>query len=215
MIGKLRGYIDSLQDDKCIIDVNGVGYQVSISSRTSHFLSKYNDNSDEEKNQVSLIIETIVKEDSIELFGFASQIERSWFLEVTKVQGVGAKVGLKILAYFSIEDLACALSTQDHKMFCNISGIGPKLAQRIVGELKGSPKKLGVCVANEYSSQDVVNDNKNIPNISDDALSALENLGYKRNEVMKVVGGILKANSEIKLESLITKSLQSLVKKSA
>ena len=211
MIGKLRGFIDSVFDDKCIIDVGGVGYLVNISNKTSHFLSQSNSNIDQEKKQVSLIIETVVKEDSIELFGFASEIERVWFLEVTKVQGVGAKMGLKIMAYFTIEDLAKALLAQDHKAFTPISGIGPKLAQRIATELKDSPKKLGVDnIVDITSFVESGKSQSTNSRISQDALSALENLGYKKHEVLKVIGQILKAQPEIALENLITSSLQQL-----
>ncbi len=212
MIGKLRGFIDSVFDDKCVIDVNGVGYLVNISNKTSHFLTQSNSNIDQEKKQVSLIIETVVKEDSIELFGFASEIERIWFLQVTKVQGVGAKMGLKIMAHFTIEGLAKALLAQDHKAFTAISGIGPKLAQRITTELKDAPKKLGVDNVIDLASFVAENETggKSSSKIAQDALSALENLGYKKHEVLKVIDQILKSQPEIALEGLITNSLQQL-----
>ena len=215
MIGKLKGYIDSLKDDKCIIDVNGVGYLVSISSKTSHFLSKLNNSANQQKNQVSLIIETIVKEESIELFGFASEVERTWFLELTKVQGVGARVGLKILAHFSIEEIAKHLIASDHKAFCQISGIGPKLGQRITTELKDSPKKMGiddvVDLGSLADSSSRLDDAGSV--IANDTLSALENLGYRKGEVLPIIKDLIKANPKIAIESLITESLQHLNKR--
>ena len=214
MIGKLRGNIDFLSDDKAIIDVNGVGYVVFISNKTAGFLSEVKNNAKTQKNQeVSLIIETVVKEDAIDLFGFATEIERVWFLEVTKVQGVGAKMGLKILAFFNIQELANALISSDVKSFSKISGIGPKLAQRITTELKDSPKKLGVDVS--FDIEDVGESNSNLTKsaIADDAISALENLGYKKSECLKVIAPILKKNPEITLENLITNSLRDLSKK--
>ena len=218
MIGKLRGYIDCLEDDKCIIDVNGVGYLVSISSKTSQFLASSNHSSEQEKNQVSLIIETVVKEDSIELFGFSSQFDRKWFLEITKVQGVGAKVGLKILSYFSISDLAKALISQNSKEFCKVPGIGPKLGQRIVTELKDSPKKLGVGISAQFDQlSDLSSGGKDFASlpsdIANDALSALENLGYKKAEASLVIEQIISNEPEIALENLITDSLRSLSKR--
>ena len=138
MIGKLRGFIDSISDDKCVIDVAGVGYVVFLSHKTAAFLRQF-----PREKEISLIIETLVKEDAIELYGFFSEVEKIWFLELTKVQGVGAKMGQKILSALAIEDLAKALISSDIKTFSQISGIGPKLASRLTTELKDSPKKLG------------------------------------------------------------------------
>ena len=135
MIGKLRGKIDSVQEDKCILDVNGVGYLVYISAKNASNLKNLTPQA-----EISLCIETVVKEDAIELYGFMQEIEKIWFLELTKVQGVGSKMGQKILSALNIEELAKALSVADIKTFQNISGIGPKLAQRICVELKNSPK---------------------------------------------------------------------------
>ncbi len=218
MIGKLKGYIDSLTDDRCIIDVGGVGYLVSISNKTSPFLSKINNSANQEKNQVSLIIETIVKEDSIELFGFASEIERKWFLELTKVQGVGAKVGLKILAHFTIDEIAKSLIAKDHKAFCQVPGIGPKLGQRITTELKDSPKKLGIDVSTDFglTRPQINSSTANLDSqIANDALSALENLGYKKGEALPIIQDLVKNEPKIKVENLITKSLQHLSKRVA
>lgn len=214
MIGKLRGFIDFLQEDKAIIDVNGVGYVVFISNKTANFLSEfYNNINLQKKQEISLIIETIVKEDAIELYGFATEIERIWFLELTKVQGVGAKMGLKILAFFSIQELAGALISGDIKSFSKISGIGPKLAQRITTELKSSPKKLGIDVV--FNVENISNKNIDFTNneIIKDGLSALENLGYKKADSMKIISEILQKNKEITLENLITQSLRDLSKK--
>lgn len=214
MIGKLRGIIDSINEDKAIIDVNGVGYLVFISNKTAEFLSNIKNNIKEEKKQeVTLTIETVVKEDAIELYGFATEIERIWFLEVTKVQGVGAKMGLKILAHFSIQDLAEALISSDVKSFSKISGIGPKLAQRITTELKDSPKKLGVDISFAADFE-----GKNSPSITgnqiaNDAISALENLGYKKSECLKIISAILSKNPKITLENLITSALRELSNK--
>ncbi len=206
MIAKLRGFIDSIAEDKCIIDVNGVGYLVFISGKTAAFLKQF-----PREKEVSLTIETVVKEDAIELYGFGTEIEKSWFLELTKVQGVGAKMGQKILGFFSIEDLAKALISSDEKAFSKISGIGPKLASRITTELKDSPKKLGIAIGFEISeSKDFNNILGN--QIASDALSALENLGYKKHDCLRVIDFLSKNNPEITLENLITSSLRELSK---
>ncbi len=207
MIGKLRGFIDSLQEDKCVIDVGGVGYVVFLSNKTANFLRSIVD-----KKEISLIIETVVREDAIELYGFAREIEKIWFLELTKVQGVGAKVALKILGFFSIEDLVQALAAGDVKSFSKVSGIGPKLAQRIATELKDSPKKLGIDVGFISDlSADVAEFNDS--QIAVDALSALENLGYKKVDALRVINNQLKNNPSITLENLITGALRDLSKK--
>lgn len=206
MIGRLKGLIASISEDKCIIDVNGVGYVVFLSQKTAEFLRQL-----PKEKEVILIIETAVKEDAIELYGFISEIEKIWFLELTKVQGVGNKVGQKILSALAIEDLAKALISSDLKAFSQISGIGPKLASRITTELKDSPKKLGIDLGFD------VKQTKNIAEVSNnkiasDALSALENLGYKKHDCLKVINFLIEANSKITLENLITSALRELSK---
>jgi len=210
MIGKLRGFLDSLQEDKCVIDVAGVGYVVFLSQKTAEFLKQFSREKDGGK-EISLIIETLVKEDAIELFGFVREIEKIWFSELTKVQGVGAKVALKILSFFTVEDLAKALVSGDIKSFSKVSGIGPKLAQRIVTELRDSPKKLGIDVGFIPSSG---NAEMTIPQnaTAQDALSALENLGYKKADALQVISLLVKKNAEITLENLITGALRELTK---
>ncbi len=210
MIGKLRGFIDSINDDKCIIDVNGVGYVVAISQKTSAFLKQF-----PREKEVSLTIETVVKEDAIELYGFGSEIEKIWFLELTKVQGVGAKMGQKILGAFEIEDLAKALISGDEKAFSKISGIGPKLASRLTTELKDSPKKLGIAMGINfgYGNAKITDLTKFSTNqLTSDALSALENLGYKKHDCLRVIDFLFGKNSEVTLENLITSSLRELSK---
>lgn len=206
MIGKLRGFIDSIAEDKCIIDVGGVGYVVFISQKTAQFLQQF-----PKEKEISLIIETAVKEDAIELYGFALEIEKIWFLELTKVQGVGNKMGQKILSALTIQDLAKALISSDIKTFSNISGIGPKLATRLTTELKNSPKKLGIDFSFEISNSHNFNEISS-NQIAVDALSALENLGYKKHDCLKVINFLLEENSKITLENLITSSLRELSK---
>lgn len=206
MIGKLRGFIDSIAEDKCLIDVNGVGYVVFLSAKTANFLKQF-----PKEKEVSLIIETAVKEDAIELYGFGSEIEKIWFLELTKVQGVGNKMGQKILGAFEIQDLAKALISSDVKAFSQISGIGPKLASRLATELKDSPKKLGIDVGFDIRK---IEDSQEISGnqIAVDALSALENLGYKKHDSLRVINFLIDQNAKITLESLITSSLRELSK---
>ncbi len=206
MIGKLRGFIDSVFEDKCVIDVNGVGYVVFLSAKTATEIRGI-----PRDREISLIIETSVKEDAIELYGFTSEIEKIWFLELTKVQGVGNKMGQKILSALNIQDLAKALISSDIKTFSSISGIGPKLASRITTELKESPKKLGIDFAFDVSkSEKLVEISGN--QIASDALSALENLGYKKHDCLKAINFIIESNPQITLENLITSALRELTK---
>ena len=206
MISKLRGFIDSIAEDKCVIDVNGVGYLVFISQKTAAFLQQF-----PKDREIALTIETIVKEDAIELYGFAIEAEKTWFLELIKVQGVGAKMAQKILSAFTIEDLAKALIASDEKAFSKISGIGPKLASRLATELKNSPKKLGIDASFDVSKYEASSKITSNPAVLD-ALSALENLGYKKHDCMRIIDFIVKDNPTITLENLITSALRELSK---
>ncbi len=206
MIGKLKGKIDSIYDDKLILDVNGVGYNVYASSKTLNSLQ-------EKKGQeVVLLIETIVKEEQIHLYGFALEIEKTWFNELCKVSGVGSKVGLKILGALSINDIVLALNSGDKVLFSKVPGIGPKLALRIVSELKDSPKKIsGEFIVSGNKSERTKDENNS--KILSDAISALENLGYKRIAIYPIVNQQITQNPDITLETLITNSLRLISKK--
>ena len=207
MIGKLRGNIDQINDDRCILDVNGVGYLVFISNKTAQFFRQNQTNL-----TISLVIETIVKEDAIELYGFVHEIEKIWFLELMKVQGVGAKMAQKILSALTIEELAKALTVGDIKSFNNISGIGPKMASRLTTELKESAKKLGINVSLDFN-ENLTNQNFSSNQIISDAVSALENLGYKKHDCLKIINYVFSQDEKITLENLITQSLRELSKK--
>jgi len=206
MIGKLKGKIDSIFDDKLILDVNGVGYNVYASSKTLNSLQ-------EKKGQeMVLLIETVVREDHIHLYGFSAEIEKTWFNELCKVSGVGSKVGLKILGTLSINDIVLALNSGDKVLFSKVPGIGPKLALRIVSELKDSAKKIAgdfVLSSNKGDRTAAENNSK----VLADAISALENLGYKRIEIYPIINQQITQNPGITLETLITQSLRLISKK--
>lgn len=206
MIGKLIGKIDSIFDDKLILNVCGVGYNIFLSSKTLNSLSKDQD--------VSIIIETIVREDHIHLYGFKNEIEKIWFNELCKVKGVGSKVALKILSILEINDIILALCSVDKAAFSRVPGIGPKLALRIVSELKDSVSKISN-LNNFADISSVKSDNKieiNNTQLLADAVSALENLGYKRMEVYKIVSQNISENPQTTLENLITNSLRKISK---
>lgn len=201
MIGKLKGKVDSIFDDKFILDVGGVGYNIYASFKTLNALQ-------EQMGQVTtILVETIVREDHIHLYGFASQIEKTWFNELCKVSGVGSKVALKILGALSINDIVLALNSGDKVLFSKVPGIGPKLALRIVSELKDSAKKIAGDFT-VYGNKSERNIQENNSKILADAISALENLGYRRIEVYPIINQHISQNPEITLETLITNSLR-------
>ena len=140
MIGKLKGKVDAIGESFLIVDVNGVGYEVQASSRTLRNLKT--------GEEVSLTIDTHVREDAIRLFGFASEVERRWFRTLQTVQGVGAKVALALLGTLSPQDLANAIALADWASVEQAPGIGKKLAQRIVAELKDKAPALSVAGLN-------------------------------------------------------------------
>ena len=136
MIGKLKGIIDSYGEDFIVLDVNGVGYLVHCSARTLQELPGTG-------QAATLSIETHVREDQIRLFGFLSDVEREWFRLLQTVQGVGAKVALSVLSTLKPGDLASAIALRDKAMVARTPGVGPKVAERIVTELKD--KSPGLC----------------------------------------------------------------------
>src|SRR6476646_11605739 len=188
MIGKLSGIIDSFGEDHVIIDVNGVGYVVTCSSRTLQRLPKRGE-------PASLAIETQVREDAIRLFGFTSDGERDWFRLLQSVQGVGAKVALAILGILSAGELATAIGTQDKAMVARSPGVGPKLAARIVAELKDKAPAMGsldpmlVRLAGQVEE-------RSAPKPVADAVSALMNLGYAQAQASAAVAAALRVAGE-------------------
>src|SRR6266852_461094 len=170
MIGKLKGLIDSYGEDFVILDVGGVGYQVHCSSRTLQALPAPGE-------AAVLSIETYVREDQIKLFGFRSDTEREWFRLLQTVQGVGAKVALAVLSTLPPSDLANAIALRDKAAVTRTPGVGPKVAERIVTELKDkAPAFANVDPALVHLSGAI--DHDRAPRPITDAISALVNLGY-------------------------------------
>jgi Holliday junction DNA helicase RuvA len=170
MIGKLKGIIDSYGEDCIVLDVNGVGYLVHCSPRTLQELPAAGE-------AVTLSIETHVREDQLRLFGFMSDAEREWFRLLQTVQGVGAKVALSVLGTLKPADLASAIAMRDKATVARTPGVGQKVAERIVTELKDkAPAYAGLDPAVVRLSGAV--DEKRAPQPIADAVSALVNLGY-------------------------------------
>jgi Holliday junction DNA helicase RuvA len=170
MIGKLKGIIDSYGEDTVILDVGGVGYQVHCAARTLQSLPAPGE-------PATLSIETYVREDQIKLFGFASDTEREWFRLLQTVQGVGAKVALAVLGTLKPSELATAIAMRDKAQVARAPGVGGKVAERIVTELKDkAPAFTDVDPAVVHLAGSL--DEKRAPKPVADAVSALVNLGY-------------------------------------
>ncbi len=185
MIGKLRGKVDAIGEAHAIIDVNGVGYEVQLSSRTLRNLKL--------GEEVSLTIDTHVREDSIKLFGFSSEIERSWFRTLQTIQGVGSKVALAILGTMSPQDLANAIALKDTGAMAQTPGVGKKLAERLVLELKDKAPALSVAGLNVPVSS--IGGGGAAPvetNAVAEAMSALTNLGYNPAQASAAIGAAAK-----------------------
>ena len=187
MIGKLKGTIDEIADDHVIVDVHGVGYVAYCPARTLSGLNA--------GEAAVLHIETHVREDQIRLFGFATALEREWFRLLQGVQGVGAKVALAVLSTLSAADLANAIALQDKAMVARAPGIGPKVAQRIVTELKSKAPAFAGEAAGAIGLKQELGENA-APAPVADAVSALANLGYSRDQAANAVAAALKAAGE-------------------
>jgi len=203
MIGKLKGIIDSYGDDWTIIDVGGVGYHVSCSAKTLTTLPPVG-------QAAEVFIETLVSQDAITLVGFSSASERDWFGLLKTVQGVGTKVALAILSTISASELANAIAVGDKAMVTRAPGVGPKVAVRILNELKdkapafapADPGLAGLAAAMDAPT----------PSAAADAVSALANLGYGQTQAGVAVAAILAKNDgqDIKTEVLIRLALKEL-----
>lgn len=186
MIAKLRGILDSTGDGFLILDVNGVGYRVFCSNKT---LAKMPPRG----QAASLLIETQVREDAIRLIGFADAAEKSWYLLLSGVQGVGTKVALAILSVLSPSELSMAIASGDSKTVTRAPGVGPKLAVRIVTELKGKTGGMVSAAGTDTPSGEVIQGGSNAVA---DAVSALVNLGYARMDAAMAVAKSFKQRGE-------------------
>ena len=203
MIGKLRGKVDAIGESFLIVDVNGVGYEVQASSRTLRTL-KIGD-------EVSLTIDTHVREDAIRLFGFASEVERSWFRTLQTVQGVGSKVALALLGTLSPQELANAIALSDWASVEQAPGIGKKLAQRIVAELKDKAPALSVAGLNVADVAGAAYPPRG--NAVAEAMSALTNLGYPPAQASSAVAAAMKELGEdAETAKLIRRGLKELAR---
>jgi holliday junction DNA helicase RuvA len=181
MIGKLKGVIDSVDEETIILDVNGVGYLVSASARTLRALPAAGE-------PTELLIETHVREDAIRLYGFLTAGERDWFRLLQSVQGVGAKVALGILGALSADALSAAVARQDKAMMARAPGVGPKLAARLVLELKD--KAPALAPAGFDHAEAGFERAPKLAKAAEDAVLALVGLGYGQPQAAAAVARI-------------------------
>jgi holliday junction DNA helicase RuvA len=205
MIGKLKGIVDSYGEDFVILDVAGVGYQVHCAGRTLQMLPGPG-------QAATLSIETYVREDQIKLFGFASDSEREWFRLLQTVQGVGARVAMSVLGTLKISDLANAVALRDKAAVARAPGVGPKVAERIVTELRDkAPAFTNVDPAVVHLAGSL--DEKRTPRPVIDAVSALVNLGYGQPQAAAAIAAASRnAGDGADTATLIRQGLKELAK---
>jgi Holliday junction DNA helicase RuvA len=209
MIGKLKGIIDSIGEDWVLLDVNGVCYDVHCSSRTLQTLPSSGE-------ATVLSIETHVRENEIKLFGFANDFEREWFRKLQSVQGVGAKVALAILGTLTTTDLSNAIALQDKAIVSRAPGVGPKVAMRIVSELKDKVPMPSVIDGKTLGGAAEIVAPGGGTSKAADAVSALTNLGYQPTDAsMAVAAAFQETGEETSVEELIRLGLKELAVKGA
>lgn len=202
MIGKLTGRLDSVSPSAVIVDVGGVGYEVTLGARALTSLPPIG-------QSVTLAIDTHVREDEIRLYGFATEHERTWFRALQTVQGVGAKIALAVLGTLSADELANAVALQDKGQVARAPGVGPKVAARIVAELKDKMPSLAPAIRPVGGLAPVAALPEGLA--ARDAVSALTNLGYAHGEAAAAVSAAIgKAGREARTEELIRLGLREL-----
>lgn len=205
MIGKLKGVVDSYGEDFVILDVQGVGYVVHCSARTLQRLPAAGE-------ATSLSIETFVREDMIRLYGFRSDAEREWFKLLQTVQGVGAKVALGVLSVLEPPALSAAIASGDKGAIARAPGVGPRLAARLVAELKDKSPAFAPMDPALVALSGAVEDGS-APQPVSDAISALTNLGYPQAQASSAIAAALKGAGEgADAKTLIRLGLRELAK---
>lgn len=205
MIASLSGFIIYRDTGSCVVDVNGVGYLVATSSRTLATLPS-------PPEKTNLLIETIVREDAILLYGFIENHEREWFRQLTSVQGVGAKMALSILSTLTLNELETTFTLSDKTSLMRTPGIGNRLALRILTELRDKVSKI-FRKDNIINLPPTISSNDKSNRTETDALIALTGLGFQRLEASRIVRRIMHAlGPEAPLDIVIRDSLKELDK---
>ena len=203
MISKLKGLVDEYGDHHVVIDVGGVGYILSCSGRTLSALPQVGE-------ATTIFVETRTSQEQIRLFGFATALEREWFRLLMTVQGVGAKVALAILSSSSVSDLSSAIAMQDKALVARAPGVGPKVAGRIVSELRDKAPGFVEGDAGAFAQVSGAV-SAGAPSATRDAVSALTNLGYGQAQAGAAVATAYReAGEDAGTETLIRLALKAL-----
>jgi Holliday junction DNA helicase RuvA len=211
MIGRIKGQLIEKKNDNVVIDVHGIGYVVYVTEKTARSLTLDNQSGD-----ISLYSELIVKEDLLQLVGFLTQTEKDWFNLLRSVQGIGAKVALTILNTLDTDELLRAIRVKNELAFSSVSGIGSRMAQRLVVELSGRKDLIALedeetGEIKDESSEQTIGIIKR-KEIQQDALSALQNLGFKPAEAKSAIDKILTLKDLNDASLLVKEALRSLAK---
>ena len=211
MIGRIKGQLIEKKSDNVVIDVHGIGYVVYVTEKTARSLTLDNQSGD-----ISLYSELIVKEDLLQLVGFLTQTEKDWFNLLRSVQGIGAKVALTILNTLDANELLRAIRMKNELAFSAVSGIGSRMAQRLVVELSGRKdlavlEDEAVIEIRDENNEQTLNIIKR-KEIQQDALSALQNLGFKSVEAKSAIDKILAEDHINDASELVKEALRSLAK---
>lgn len=207
MIGKLRGIIDTTSEDAVILDVNGVGYVVYCSANTLRKLPGKGE-------AATLLIDTRIAEDRFDLMGFVDEVERQWYRELIKINGVSVRIALAVLSVLTPAQLASAIVAQDTAAFKQASGVGTKLATRIVTEMKDKASTIAVSNSNMPEHTGGKPTHSAETSAVSDAVSALVNLGYNRTEAFTVITQIA-GQQDLGVGELIRLGLKKLSKELA
>jgi Holliday junction DNA helicase RuvA len=201
MIAKLKGRVDTVGDTWAIVDVQGVGYLLSCSRQTLSSLPKQGEFAE-------ILVETMMKAEQLTLYGFLTSAEKEYFKILITVQGIGGRMALSILSVAAPNVLSQAILSQQETILTQADGVGPKLAARIVRELKDKVGKLDLGALGAGSSHSFVEDSSQ--RVHQEALSALTNLGYRRTEALDVLSDVMRELGTVPVETLIAQSLKKL-----
>ncbi len=205
MIAYLSGKLLEKQATAVILEVGGVGYEVTIPLSTFYELGEVGD-------QIELRIYTHVREDVLQLFGFRTLRERELYLKLISVNGIGAKSGISMLSGMSADEIVTAIRTDNLARLTSIPGVGKKTAERLVIELRDKLNEFTTQSTQEKLAAGIKQTELPADAVFDDALSALVNLGYQRNAAEKALNQAVKDGTEVSVQKLLRKSLQLLAK---
>ncbi|GIU82570.1 MAG: Holliday junction ATP-dependent DNA helicase RuvA [Pyrinomonadaceae bacterium] len=205
MIAYLAGRVLEKNTNSVIIEVGGVGYEVIVPLTTFYKLGEVG-------SKVSLRIYTHVREDTLQLYGFMTEIEKQLFLKLIAVQGISTKSALSILSSMNADEVVQAILSKDIVKLTTIPGVGRKIAERLTVELKDKLRDFELAESTSYGFKSEKTPDAKALSVYQDALSALINLGYQRSVAETALKNVLSENPEIELTELIRRGLQTLSK---